>query len=266
MAADAPSFIPWIRVRELQQRLNAFMQQHIYPNERRYFDEAEHPGPCEVDPVIAETIGASARAMKPFVPRKYDASGLSNLEYAPLCETMGRSLLAPEVFNCSASDTDNMQTLMHYGTAEQRAQRLPKLLAGEIRSCFAMTEPDVASSDATNVQATIVKSGDEYVINGRKWYTVGATDTRCRIAIFMDNRSWKSRPTQAAVDDPRAHGRTGRRGAATDRRVRLLRRSGPVHRSIQDVRVPRRTCCGAKGGAGLEIAQGAWDQTAFTTA
>ena len=180
-------FEPTPRVRELAERLQAFMAQHVYPNERRFFEEAETLGPWQTYPIV-ETLKPLARTAglwNLFAPPKHHAGGLANAEYAHLCETMGRSLLAPEVFNCSAPDTGNMETLMLYGTAEQQAKWLAPLLAGEIRSCFAMTEPAVASSDATNVQASIVRDGDEYVLNGHKWYATGGTDPRCKICIFM---------------------------------------------------------------------------------
>jgi acyl-CoA dehydrogenase len=173
--------------RELRERLLAFMDRHVYPNEQRYYREAEELGPWKVYPVVEE-LKPLARAeglWNLFMPDRVHGVGLSNLDYAPLCEVMGRSHLAPELFNCSAPDTGNMEVLARYGTPEQQKQWLEPLLAGEIRSCFAMTEPKVASSDATNIEASIVRDGDHYVINGHKWYTTNATDPRCRICIFM---------------------------------------------------------------------------------
>ncbi|GCL63009.1 acyl-CoA dehydrogenase family protein [Pseudaquabacterium pictum] len=181
------SYDPSPKVQALQQRLLAFMDQHIYPNEARHAEEAERLGPWAVHPVI-DTLKPLARAAglwNLFLPESAHGAGLTNLEYAPLCEIMGRSFLAPEVFNCSAPDTGNMEVLARYGTPEHQERWLKPLLAGEIRSCFAMTEPKVASSDATNIESSIVRDGDEYVINGHKWYTTNATDPRCRIAIFM---------------------------------------------------------------------------------
>jgi acyl-CoA dehydrogenase len=169
----------------LQQNLSAFMEDHIYPNEARFHREVQRD---RWNPVsFIEDLKSKARAAglwNLFLPEE-NGGGLSNLEYAPLCEVMGRSMIAPEVFNCSAPDTGNMEVISRYGTLEQKEQWLKPLLEGQIRSCFAMTEPDVASSDATNIQASIRREGDEYVINGRKWWTSGAGDPRCRIAIFM---------------------------------------------------------------------------------
>ena len=175
------------KVIALQQRLDAFMAEHIYPNEARFYQQAEQLGPWKVYPVVEElkVLARAAGLWNLFLPESAHGAGLSNLEYAPLCEIMGRSHLAPEVFNCSAPDTGNMEVLARYGTAEQQQRWLAPLLAGEIRSAFAMTEPLEASSDATNIASLIVRDGDEYVINGRKWYTTGATDPRCKIIIFM---------------------------------------------------------------------------------
>jgi acyl-CoA dehydrogenase len=176
------------KVRELQRRLSAFMDEHIYPNEatfHRQIAEGDRWQPA----AIAEELKPKARAAglwNLFLPESEYGAGLSNVEYAPLCEIMGRVPgFAPEVFNCSAPDTGNMEVLVRYGTDAQRRQWLEPLLDGKIRSCFAMTEPDVASSDATNIRARIERDGDDYVLNGRKWWTSGAGDPRCRIAIFM---------------------------------------------------------------------------------
>jgi acyl-CoA dehydrogenase len=174
------------KAKNFQKRLDAFMQAHIYPNEQRYHDEIE--GDRWSSPPIVEELKPKARAeglWNLFLPDNERGAGLTNLEYAPLCEIMGRSRLAPEVFNCSAPDTGNMEVLARYGTAEQKERWLQRLLDGEIRSCFAMTEPAVASSDATNIEASIVRDGDEYVINGRKWWASGAGDPRCQLIIFM---------------------------------------------------------------------------------
>lgn len=173
------------RVKDLQQRLSAFMDAHVYVNEQRYHEEIEKDRWTPTR--IIEELKSKARAeglWNLFLPDEHGA-GLTNLEYAPLCEIMGRSAMAPEIFNCSAPDTGNMEVLARYGSAEQKERWLQPLLAGEIRSCFAMTEPAVASSDATNIEASIVREGDEYVINGRKWWTSGAGDPRCELAIFM---------------------------------------------------------------------------------
>ena len=174
------------KTKDLQQRLKIFMDAHVYPNEHRFHEELERERwkPAR----IVEDLKSKARQeglWNLFLPGDELVPGLTNLEYAPLCEIMGRSHMAPEVFNCSAPDTGNMEVLARYGTVEQREKWLKPLLAGEIRSCFAMTEPDVASSDATNIGARIVRDGDEYVVHGRKWWSSGAGDPRCKIAIFM---------------------------------------------------------------------------------
>ena len=174
------------KTRELQQRLQAFMDSHVYPNEEKF--EAEIVQARWKPTQIVEELKAKARhegLWNLFLPYDENGAGLSNLEYAPLCEIMGRSHIAPEIFNCSAPDTGNMEVLARYGTAEQKEKWLKPLLAGEIRSCFAMTEPDVASSDATNISASMVADGDNYVINGRKWWSSGAGDPRCKVAILM---------------------------------------------------------------------------------
>jgi acyl-CoA dehydrogenase len=179
------------KVQALQARLNAFMDAHIYPNEKTYHDEVlanRKAGNAWVATRIMEALKAKARAAglwNLFLPESSRGAGLSNLEYAPLAEIMGRSWIAPEAFNCNAPDTGNMEVLERYGSDEQKKRWLAPLLAGEIRSGFAMTEPDVASSDATNIEARIVRDGDHYVINGRKWWTTGAPDPRCKILVFM---------------------------------------------------------------------------------
>ncbi len=175
------------KTKELQKRVSAFMNEHIYPNEA-IFREQINEGDRWQPTAIVEELKEKARSeglWNLFLPESEYGAGLTNFEYAPLCEIMGRSIMAPEVFNCSAPDTGNMEVLVRYGSEEQKERWLRPLLAGEIRSCFAMTEPDVASSDATNIQSSIVRDGDDYVINGRKWWTSGAGDPRCRISIFM---------------------------------------------------------------------------------
>ena len=174
------------KTKDLQQRLVAFMNEHIYPNEARYHHEIDEN---RWQPVkIIEELKPKARAAglwNLFLPHDAHGAGLTNLEYAPLCEIMGRSAMASECFNCSAPDTGNMEVLARYGTPEHQERWLKPLLAGEIRSCFSMTEPEVASSDATNIRASIVRDGNEYAINGRKWWSSGAGDPRCKISIFM---------------------------------------------------------------------------------
>jgi acyl-CoA dehydrogenase len=180
------------KVKEMQARLLAFMDEHIYPNEQRFFDEiAENraKGNAWVPTKIVEELKPLARKAglwNLFLPKSKRApEGLSNLEYAPLCEIMGRVPFAAEIFNCSAPDTGNMETLERYASEALKDEWLEPLLKGEIRSAFLMTEPDVASSDATNIECDIRRDGDEYVINGRKWWSSGAGDPRCAVYIVM---------------------------------------------------------------------------------
>ncbi|MGX9134770.1 acyl-CoA dehydrogenase [Rummeliibacillus sp. JY-2-4R] len=165
------------------------MDEYIYPNEKIYQEQLnEHANRFESIPPIMEELKQKAKEQglwNLFLPDSEYGVGLTNLEYAPLCEIMGRSSIGPEVFNCAAPDTGNMEVLVRYGTEEQKKHWLKPLLDGEIRSCFAMTEPDVGSSDATNIKASIVRDGDAYIINGTKWWSSGAGDPRCKIAIVM---------------------------------------------------------------------------------
>ncbi len=175
------------KVKDLQDKLTNFMNEHVYKNEAVYKEEVEKGGRWCV-PKVMEDMKSKAKAQglwNLFLPESDLGAGLTNTEYAPLCEIMGRSPIGAEVFNCSAPDTGNMEVLVRYGTKEQQNQWLTPLLNGEIRSAFAMTEPDVASSDASNIQASIDRKGNEYVINARKWWTSGAMDPRCKIMIFM---------------------------------------------------------------------------------
>ena len=175
------------KVVALKARLEAFMTEFIYPNEAEFHRQIADGDRWQPVPLMAELKerAQAAGLWNLFLPDAEVGAGLSNLEYAPLCEVMGRSLMAPEVFNCSAPDTGNMEVLWRYGSDEHKERWLKPLLAGEIRSCFAMTEPDVASSDATNIEARIQRDGDAYVLTGRKWWTSGAGDPRCKICIFM---------------------------------------------------------------------------------
>jgi len=243
--------------KELQKRLQAFMDDHIYPNEHRFDEEVERDRWKPAG--IVEELKAKARdagLWNLFLPEDEHGAGLTNLEYAPLCEIMGRSHMAPEVFNCSAPDTGNMEVLARYGTAEQKRKWLDPLLAGEIRSCFAMTEPEVASSDATNIRAAIVRDGDEYVINGRKWWTSGAGDPRCRIAIFM-GKTDPSAPMHkqqsmilVPLDTP---------GVKIVRRLKVFGYDHAPHGhgeiQFENVRVPKTNILLGEG-RGFEIAQG----------
>ncbi len=247
------------KVQDLQKRLSAFMDEHIYPNEARYYKEAEELGPWKVAPILDE-LKPKARAAglwNLFLPESEHGAGLTNFEYAPLCEIMGRSHLAPEVFNCSAPDTGNMEVLARYGTPEHQERWLKPLLAGEIRSCFAMTEPAVASSDATNIESSIVRDGDDYVINGHKWYTTNATDPRCKIAIFMgksdpDNADRHRQQSMILVPMDTA-------GVTVVRPIAVFGFYGVPDRAsevtFKDVRVPASNMLLGEG-RGFEIAQG----------
>ena len=245
------------KVKELQRCLQAFMDEYIYPNEQPFYDEIERNrwSPTRV----IEELKPKARAAglwNLFLPDEPNGAGLTNLEYAPLCEIMGRSVIAPEVFNCSAPDTGNMEVLARYGTPEQRERWLKPLLAGEIRSCFAMTEPAVASSDATNIEASIVRQGDEYLINGRKWWSSGAGDPRCKVAIFMGktDRSAQRHQQQSMVLVPMPTP-----GLKIERMLTVFGYDHAPHGhgeiTFENVRVPMSNMLLGEG-RGFEIAQG----------
>ena len=247
------------KVKDLQRRVSAFMDDYVYPNERTYHHQIAD-GDRWQPTAIVEDLKPKARAAglwNLFLPESEYGAGLSNVEYAPLCEIMGRVPgFGPEVFNCSAPDTGNMEVLVRYGSEAQRKQWLEPLLAGEIRSCFAMTEPDVASSDATNIKSRIERHGDDYVINGHKWWISGAGDPRCRIAIFMG----KSNP------DAERHKQQSMILVPLDAKGVTIRRRLPVfgyddaphgHAEItfDNVRVPASNMLLGEG-RGFEIAQG----------
>jgi acyl-CoA dehydrogenase len=250
------------RVKELQAKVSAFMDQHIYPNEQRYFAEIDanrRKGNAWVPVQIIEDLKPKARAAglwNLWQPRDHGGA-LSNLEYATLCEVMGKLQWAPEVFNCSAPDTGNMEVLFRYGTPEQQKQWLTPLLNGEIRSAFLMTEPEVASSDATNIQCRIERQGNEYVINGRKWWSSGAGDPRCKIYIVMG----KSDP-----DNANRHQQQSMVLVPADAKgVKVLRAltvfgyddapHGHMEVALDNVRVPVSSMLLGEG-RGFEIAQG----------
>ena len=244
----------------LRDRLERFMLEHVLPNERAYYDQTARRADRWAPVPIVEQLKTRARAdglWNLFLPDSEHGAGLSNLEYAPLCEVMGRVLWAPELFNCSAPDTGNMEVLVRYGSDAHKTRWLAPLLEGSIRSAFAMTEPDVASSDATNIQSTIRRDGDHYVINGRKWWTSGASDSRCKVLIFMG---------KTAPDSPDKHLQQSMLVVPLDTPGIKIERALPVfgyddaphgHAEISftDVRVPLDAVLLGEG-RGFEIAQG----------
>jgi acyl-CoA dehydrogenase len=249
---------PSAKSMELRDRVRAFFDQHILPNEARFNEQIQQQR-WQV-PAIVEELKVKARAAglwNLFLPESNRGAGLTNLEYAPLCEVMGRSPdFAPEVFNCSAPDTGNMEVLSRYGSREQQDRWLTPLLDGSIRSCFAMTEPDVASSDATNIRATITRDGADYVLNGRKWWISGAGDPRCRISIFMglSNPDAASHQRQSMILVP-----MDSTGVTIKRMMTVFGYDDAPHGhaeiTYENVRVPAENMLLGEG-RGFEIAQG----------
>ncbi len=245
------------KVKHLQDRVRAFMETHIYPGESVY--DAQVAANRWQQPAIMEELKAEARAAglwNLFLPESQSGAGLTNLEYAPLCEIMGRSAIAPEAFNCAAPDTGNMEVLERYGNAEQQAQWLRPLLAGTTRSAFAMTEPDVASSDATNIRCSIRRDGDHYVINGRKWWTSGVLHPHCAILIVMGqtNPDAPKHQQQSQILVPR-----DTPGLTVLRHLSVFGYDDAPHGHgevvFEDVRVPASNIILGEG-RGFEIAQG----------
>ena len=247
------------RTQDLQAKLNAFMDEHVYPAEETYEEQLNSQANRWQLPQIVEDLKEKARAQdlwNLFLPESDHGAGLTNVEYAPLCEIMGRVHWAPEIFNCSAPDTGNMEVLHKYGTPEQQKQWLEPLLAGEIRSAFAMTEPAVASSDARNIECSIQRDGDDYVINGTKWWTSGMGDPRCKIMILMGKTDPKAstyeQQSQILVpsDTP---------GVTVKRMLPIMGYDDAPHGHgevvFKDVRVPADNMLLGEG-RGFEIAQG----------
>ena len=248
------------KVEDLRAKVGRFMDDYVYPNERTFEDQlASGPDRWQIPPILEELKDKAKAAglWNLFLPESAHGYGLTNLEYAPLSEIMGRVHWASEVFNCSAPDTGNMEVLSRYGTPEQQQAWLEPLLEGKIRSCFAMTEPAVASSDATNIESSIVRDGDEYVINGRKWWSSGMGDPRCKILIFMG----KTDP-----DNPNRHLQQSQilipRDTLGVEVVRMLSvfgyddaPHGHAEVAFTDVRVPASNMILGEG-RGFEIAQG----------
>jgi Acyl-CoA dehydrogenases len=246
------------KVQALQKKLADFLDDYIYPNENTYFAQISEGGRWQPTAIV-EDLKPKAKAAglwNLFLPESEYGAGLSNLEYAPLCELMGRSVMAAEVFNCSAPDTGNMETIVRYGSPEHKERWLAPLLDGKIRSCFAMTEPEVASSDATNIQSRIVREGGDYVIDGHKWWTSGAGDPRCKIAIFMGKtdpaapRHRQQSMILVPMDTP---------GVTINRMLNVFGYDDAPHGhaevTFQNVRVPASNILLGEG-RGFEIAQG----------
>jgi len=249
------------KTKELQKKLIAFMGEHIYPNEHKYAAHVKSEKRWEPVPIIEELKprAKAAGLWNLFLPKseRVPGGGLSNLDYAPLCEIMGRVSWSPEVFNCSAPDTGNMETIERYGSEEQKKQWLDPLLEGKIRSAFLMTEPAVASSDATNIQMHIKRDGNDYVINGRKWWSSGAGDPRCKIYIVMGktNPEHASRHSQQSMILVPA----GTKGISIIRHLPVFGYDDAPHGHMEiefkDVRVPASNILLGEG-RGFEIAQG----------
>ena len=245
--------------KDLQEELKVFMDEHVYPNEENITSEI-HSGNIWEPSNIIEDLKNKAKKKglwNLFLPDSDKGAGLSNLDYAPLCEIMGRSPYAPEVFNCNAPDTGNMEVFERYASEELKDKWLTPLLNGEIRSAFAMTEPEVASSDATNIEASIVKDGNEYIINGRKWWTSGAMDPRCKVLVFMgktDPSNPDKHKQQSQIIIPMES-----QGIKVERYLPVLGFSDAPHGhaevSFSNVRVPKDNLLLGEG-RGFEIAQG----------
>ena len=249
------NFAPSEKSTEIARRLDAFMAEHIYPNEGRYQEEINAGNRWQPLDLIEDLKQKAKRdgLWNLFLP---DISGLSHLEYATLAEIMGRVVWASEVFNCSAPDTGNMEVLHLYGAAEQKERWLTPLLNGDIRSCFSMTEPDVASSDATNIRASIVPNADDYIINGRKWWSTGGGDPRCKLSVFMGKtdpdapRHLQQSMILVPMDTP---------GVTVERMLNVFglddAPNGHAEISFENVRVPKENLLLGEG-RGFEIAQG----------
>ena len=247
------------KVKNLQEKLIDFMQSNIYLNEGNYFDYIEKSKSRWVVPPIMEELKDKAKIAglwNLFLPDSKYGAGLSNLEYAPLAEIMGRSFIASEIFNCSAPDTGNMEVLVRYGTKEQQDKWLRPLLDGKIRSAFAMTEPGVASSDATNISSLIENDGDNYVINGHKWWTSGAMDPRCKIIIFMGKTD---KNAERHNQQPRVLVPMDTKGVNIIRPLTVFGYDDAPHghaeMTFENVRVPKKNVLLGEG-RGFEIAQG----------